>query len=292
MIAITGANGQLGKATIDYLLDTIPPSQIVAVVRDPRSAQGLWSGPVAVRQADYEEPHKLEAAFRDVHTLLQVSASVTGAAGIRQEMNVVQAAKRAGVQHIFYTSSLLADAEADFNCSRQAAATEKAILQSGMQYTIFRNSLYMELILQLAGEVFEGGDICYPAKYARVSFVSRHDIAEALAKLIIKGGHQNHIYEITGSASWSFYDICEMLRQEKRLCCRYISIPEEEYSEVLRSIPIDADAMELLVSMARGISAGEFSYTDKALEQILGRPPMELRDFIKGLRHEFHPTAG
>ncbi len=63
------------------------------------------------------------------------------------------------MQHIFYTSSLLADAEADFTCSRQAAATEMAILQSGMQYTIFRNSLYMELILQLAGEVFRKAEI-------------------------------------------------------------------------------------------------------------------------------------
>jgi NAD(P)H dehydrogenase (quinone) len=292
MIAITGANGQLGRTTIDYLLDTIPPSQLVAIVRNPSSAEGLWSKTVTLRQASYEEPEKLEAAFRGVHTLLQISTNVTGAAGVSQEMNVVQAAKRAGVQHIFYTSSLLADAEADFSCSRQAAATEDAIMQSGMQYTIFRNSLYMELILQLAGEVFEGGDICYPAKYARVSFVSRHDIAEALAKLIIKGSHENNIYEITGPASWSFYDISKMLRQEKRLCCRYIDIPEEEYREVLQSIPIDEDTLELLLSMARGISAGEFSYTDKALEQILGRPPMELRAFIKGLRHEFHPTAG
>ncbi len=125
-----------------------------------------------------------------------------------------------------------------------------------------------------------------------MSFVSRNDIAEALAKLIIKGGHQSRIYEITGSASWSFYDVCEMLRQEKRLCCRYISIPEEEYSEVLQSISMDADRAELLTSMARGISAGEFAYTGQALEKILGRQPMQLGTFIKGLQHQFHPTAG
>ncbi len=63
MIAITGANGQLGRATIDYLLDMISPSQLVAVVRSPASAQGLWSELVALRQADYEEPQKTGSRF-------------------------------------------------------------------------------------------------------------------------------------------------------------------------------------------------------------------------------------
>ncbi|WP_127124751.1 SDR family oxidoreductase [Pseudoflavitalea rhizosphaerae] len=292
MIAITGANGQLGRATIDYLLDKISPSRLVAVVRNPPSAHGLWNNLVQVRQADYEEPDKLEAAFNGIHTLLQISATSTGDAGVRQELNVVEAAKRAGVQHIFYTSSLQADATADFTCSRQAAATEAAIRESGMQYTFLRNGLYMELILQLAGEVFEGGDICYPARYARVSFVSRNDIAEALAILITSGSDRNRIYEITGSGAWSFYDVCEMLRQEKRLCCRYISISEEEYSAVLQSLPIDADLAALLCSMASGISSGELSHTSNDLEKILGRPPLQLRDFIRGLQYEFHPTTG
>ena len=290
MIAITGANGQLGRTTIDYLLDKIPLSQLVAVVRNPSSVKGLWNNLVQVRQATYEEPAKLEAAFNGVHTLLQISTTSIGDAGIQQELNVVEAAKKAGVQHIYYTSSLQADATADFTCSRQAAATEAAIRQSGMQFTFLRNGLYMELILQLAGEVFEGGDICYPAKYARVSFVSRNDIAEALAKLIGGRRGSNRIYEITGSKAWSFYDVCEMLREEKRLCCRYISISEEEYSAVLKSLPIDADLAGLLCSMACGISAGEFSYTSDDLENILGRPPMQLRSFIKGLQYEFHPA--
>lgn len=292
MIGITGANGQLGRATIDYLLNMISPSQLVAVVRNPSSTEGLWNNLVQVRQAAYEEPVRLEAAFRGVHTLLQISTTSIGEEGARQELNVVEAAKRAGVQHIYYTSSLQADTEADFTCSRQAAATEAAIMRSGMQYTILRNGLYMELILQLAGEVFEGGDICYPAKYARVSFVRRNDIAEALAKLIIKGDQRNRVYEITGSAAWSFYDVCEMLRQEKKLCCRYISIPEEEYKDVLGSLPIEADLAELLSSMACGISAGEFSFISNDLEKILGRPPMQLRSFIKALQYEFHPTTG
>lgn len=35
MIGITGASGNLGKATIQFLLQKVPPIDIVAIVRNP-----------------------------------------------------------------------------------------------------------------------------------------------------------------------------------------------------------------------------------------------------------------
>lgn len=292
MIAITGANGQLGKATIDYLTQKIDPSQIIAIVRKPASLEAAWKYQVQLRAADYTDPALLEQAFAGVSILLQISSPVTGPAGARQERNVVEAARKAGVQHIIYTSSLLADAGAEFTGSRQAAGTEQAIIESGIPYTFFRDSLYMEAILQLAGEVFEGGDICYPAKYARISFVSRPDIAEALTNVILQAEHHlNKVYEITGSAAWSMYDVSEMLRQEKKLCCRYINVQEEEYREVLQSVGLPPDVEELLCSMAKGISVGEFAWVDDSLANLLGREPVHLREYIKGLQQVFQ-SAG
>lgn len=285
MIAITGANGQLGRATVDYLTQIISPSKIIAVVRDPNALDTAWKDQVQVRCADYAHPETLDQALAGVSILLQISSTITGAEGMQQERNVAEAAARAGVQHIIYTSSLMADTTAEFTGSRQAAATEAVIRNSGMSYTFFRNSLYMEMILQIAGEVFEGGDICYPAKYARMSFVSRNDIAEALALVIQHTDkHRNQTYEITGPAAWSMFDVCEMLRQERKLFCRYISIEEEEYRDVLRSLHFSPGLEEQLCSMAAGISVGEFSLVDDALEQLLGRKRTGLPAFIKGIQ--------
>lgn len=46
MIALTGATGQLGHYVLQDLLNTVPASQIVAIVRNPakagRSASRAW----------------------------------------------------------------------------------------------------------------------------------------------------------------------------------------------------------------------------------------------------------
>ncbi|STV25874.1 NmrA family protein [Klebsiella pneumoniae subsp. ozaenae] len=41
MIALTGATGQLGHYVLQDLLNTVPASQIVAIVRNPAKAQAL-----------------------------------------------------------------------------------------------------------------------------------------------------------------------------------------------------------------------------------------------------------
>ena len=53
MIALTGATGQLGHYVLQDLLNTVPASQIVAIVRNPAKAQALSQQGVVVRQADY-----------------------------------------------------------------------------------------------------------------------------------------------------------------------------------------------------------------------------------------------
>ena len=54
MIALTGATGQLGHYILQDLLNTVPASQIVAIVRNPAKAQALSQQGVVVRQADYQ----------------------------------------------------------------------------------------------------------------------------------------------------------------------------------------------------------------------------------------------
>ena len=89
MIAITGANGNLGKATIQFLLKKIPPGNIEAVVRYPATN---WEHNEQVRKADYENLESLHTAFNGVDKVLQISATSMGQEGIRQETNVVRAA--------------------------------------------------------------------------------------------------------------------------------------------------------------------------------------------------------
>ena len=64
MIAITGATGQLGRLVINALLKKVPASEIIAVVRSPEKAQDLQALGVALRTADYNQPHAAQRLCR------------------------------------------------------------------------------------------------------------------------------------------------------------------------------------------------------------------------------------
>src|SRR5688572_28121357 len=99
MIAITGANGNLGKATIGFLLKKTKPEQIVAIVRDPKKMEDLKNSGIQIRMADYDDLESLNEALKGVDKLLQISAISIGEQGVKEEANVVKAAKQQGVQH-------------------------------------------------------------------------------------------------------------------------------------------------------------------------------------------------
>lgn len=281
MIAITGANGKLGKATIYHLMRRMPPMQIIAIVRDPAKASELHHAGVQVRKASYDDTHSLQQALQGAQQLLQISTTSIGATGIEQEYNVVKAAAEQGVQHIIYTSSLAPQPNAFFLPVQQALQTEAAIRTTGIPYTFFRNSLYMEAIPELIGNAGEAGAIYYPAGRGKVSFVSRSDIAAALANVLCGTGHENKEYEITGEQAYSFQEVAAMLRIQKSDTLNYVNISEEVYRGALASHHLPPEIINLLISMAAGIRSGEFAYTDDTLERLLQRKRTALTDYLK-----------
>lgn len=108
MYAITGATGQLGRLVVDELLKTVPADRIVAAVRNPAKASDIAAKGVAVREADYDRPDTLRAAFDGVRRLLLISSSEVGIR-LAQHQAVIEAAKAAGVELLVYTSILHAD---------------------------------------------------------------------------------------------------------------------------------------------------------------------------------------
>ncbi|MGX5816904.1 SDR family oxidoreductase [Chitinophaga lutea] len=280
MIAITGASGQLGKATLQHLLQRTGAGQLIAVVRNPSVMEPFAAAGVHVRQADYDDPAALRNAFRGAKTVLQISSAAYGADALRQESNVVNAAKAAGIRRIVYTSTLHPGPDRAFQAARTCGANEEVIRQSGMDYTIFRNSMYLETIPLFIGAAMETGHIEYPGGNGRISFAGRNEMAEALAKVLQEDAHAGKTYAITGSEAVSFADIAGMLKNVKGLAGAYTDIPREAYREGLLGYGFGNTEADFYLSMADSIRADEFSATDPALERLLGRKPMTPETFI------------
>lgn len=283
MIAITGANGNLGKATISFLLKKTNPGNIIAVVRDPAKIQDLQHTGIKIRVADYNDVASLNEAFKGTEKVMQVSSAGFGAEAITQETNVVKAAKQQKVKHIVYISTLKPGDNAIFMAGRTCGNTEKAIIDAGLGYTFFRNSMYMETIPLFIGTALQDGSIQYPVGDGKVSFVSRIDIAEALSNVLAADYTGNAVHSITGDKAHTFQDIADLLRSEKGLPGSYTDIPAEALREALTEAQMPAGEIDFYISMADSVRANEFSGADPQLEQLLQRKRLTLQEYMRSL---------
>lgn len=280
MILITGANGNLGSQTTDFLLKNNPENDIAGLVRSKEKGADLREKGIETRIGDYFDYESIKEATGDVNLLLFISSS-TVQERVKQHRNVVNAAMESDVQHIVYTSIVQADKELS-PLAPDHLATENLIRESGIPYTIFRNTFYMEFLPMYWGDAVETGEWNFPGNNRKLNFALRSEMAEALANVLSEpAAHEFKIYEITSSAAYTLSEIADMLGNATGRKIAYNDLPVEEYRKQLRQSDVPQDIAELSVAVARTFVNGGLDYTDEALEYLLGRKPMDTGDFIR-----------
>jgi NAD(P)H dehydrogenase (quinone) len=229
MIAITGASGNLGKTLIPFLLEKTQQENIVAIVRNPNKLGDLLHSGIQVRVADYNDKDSLIAAFNGIDKVLQISTNgVNLETAKQQEINVVEAIVINKIKHIVYISTVQASDETLFQGTAGQFFTENLIKSTKIPYTIFRDSMYLDVIPDLIGDALTSGEIRYPGGNGSISYVSRRDIAQALSNVLLSNEHKNKTYEITGKKAYSFNDLAKILGNLTNTKLAYVDCPQEE----------------------------------------------------------------
>lgn len=276
MILVTCATGHLGKATIDFLLKKVPAGSVAAMVRDLSKAEDLKSPGVTIKTGDYSDPASLATAFKGVETLLLISSGSLENR-VQQHINAIDAAKANGVKQVIYTSVLRSNPDTKFTVGADHYHTEEYLKKSGIQYTLFRNTYYTEVLPMFLGDALASGNWYYAAGQAKANFVSRKDMAEALANVLAEPGkHVNKTYEIAGNKTYSFSEIAGIVSEFTGKPVNYIPISLDDMKEGMKKAGVPEMYIPVMASVADSIAVGEFDVVDQTLEQLLGRKPEEL----------------
>ena len=251
MIALTGATGQLGHYVLQDLLNTVPASQIVAIVRNPAKAQALSQQGVVVRQADYSDEAALTAALQGVDKLLLISSSEVGQRAV-QHRNVINAAKAAGVKFIAYTALL-------------------------------RNGWYTENYLASAPPALEHGVFIGAAGEGKIASATRADYAAAAARVIASEGHEGKIYELAGDNAWTLSDLAAELSKQSGKNVVYQNLSEADFAAALKSVGLPAGLADMLADSDVGASKGGLFDDSRTLSTLIGRPTTSLAESVKGI---------
>lgn len=284
MILVTGATGHLGKAAIDFLLKKgIPANEIAALVRDEAKAAELKEKEITLRTGDYNNYDSLVKAFTGADKLLLVSGNDIANRSTQQE-NAVRAAKEAGVKHIVYTSferKNETDSSPIAFIAKAHLETEKNIKESGIAYTILRNTLYMDFIPVFIGDkIFEQG-IFFPAGNTPSSFALRSEMAEAAANILTQEGHEGKEYVISNTEEFSFNDIAAAISEASGKTVSYTSPDVEVYKDVLAKAGVPAEYIGMFAGFGQAIEQGDFKVAKTDLQTLLGRTPVSLKQFIE-----------
>lgn len=289
MILVTGATGHFGGAAIDFLLKKIEPGEIAALVRDTKKADSVAAKGIDVRKGDYFDYDSLVKAFAGVEKLLFVSSGELENR-VGQHANVINAAKAAGVRFIAYTSILNPPANPYFTVAADHIQTERLLENSGITYAFLRNAFYFETIPMFIGDALGTGKIFFPAGDGKLSNAARIDMAEAAANVILSDGAENKIYEIGADGSFTFQDIANILSELAGREIEYIDIPTKELETELINTQTPMPLVGLITGGAEAIKHNQLNYPSPDLENLLGRKPLELKEFLK--QTYFSQTVG
>ncbi|MEN6588823.1 MAG: SDR family oxidoreductase, partial [Proteiniphilum sp.] len=234
---------------------------------------------VEVRPFDYTQPEMMTKSLAGIDRLLLISGNEVGQRA-SQHLNVIEAAGKAGVQWIVYTSLLHADSST-LNLAGEHLTTEVALKASGIDYTILRNGWYTENYTASIGGALAGGALLGSAGNGKISSAPRADYAEAAAVVITDERHRGKLYELAGDEHYTLADLAAEISKQTGKNIPYKNLPEAEYRKILESFEVPEDLAAAIASWDVSASKDDLFDDSHQLSALIGRPTTPLAESVK-----------
>ncbi|AFI92837.1 SDR family oxidoreductase [Pectobacterium parmentieri] len=279
MIAITGASGQLGRLVIAQLLEKVPAGDIVALVRDVNKVADLSALGVQVKAADYNQPEALVSALQGVDNVLLISSSEVGQRAA-QHRNVIEAAAKAGVKLLAYTSLLHAD-KSPLALAEEHRQTEALLKDSGLPHVLLRNGWYTENYAASIPAALEHGVFIGSAGEGKITSATREDFAAAAVAVLTQEGQAGKVYELAGDEPYTLAELAAEISKQSGKSIGYQNLSEAEFTAALVSAGLPDVFAQIIADSDVGASKGGLFDGAKQLSQLIGRSTTPLSAVVK-----------
>lgn len=279
MIIVTGASGKLGRAVVEQLLDRVPADRVGVSVRDPDTVQDLAERGVRVRHGRFEDPASLAHSFEGATRVLVVSINSTGPARIAMHRTAIEAARDAGAQRIFYTSHAGAAPQSPFPPMPDHHATEEILHGSGVPGTALRGGFYADSAVMFLGDAVESGELSAPED-GPVNWTTHDDLSDAMAAALADPELDADTLELTGSETLDLAGVAAIASELSGRPIRRTVVPDDDFREAMVARGAPPERADMALGIFRASRQGAFTRLAPTLEQLIGRPPMTMRDVL------------
>jgi NAD(P)H dehydrogenase (quinone) len=276
---ITGASGHLGRLIVDQLLAAgTPPEQIVATGRDTGKLADLARNKVTVRRADFADPDTLDDAFAGADAMVLVSTTTVGER-FDNARNAIDAARRAGVSRIVYTSILNAST-AQMVLADAHRRTEEFLRDSGSPFVILRNGWYLENYTDQLPMITQYSALLGSAHDGRVSAAGRRDLAAAAAAVLTQDGHLGATYEL-GGTPFTLTELAATFSDVLSTPIVYQDMSVADYTATLTGAGLPAEMAAAVADADAGMARGELFTESDDLVKLIGQPAITPREAVR-----------
>jgi len=280
-IAVTAANGQLGSSVVNELKKQIGKKNIIGIVRSPEKASHLG---IEIRKGDYNNSDDFNLALNGIDRVLLISGMDDPQKRIQQHRNVIEAAKINEVKKIVYTSIVGDEEKNAFSpVVRSNRLSEEDVKNSGLDWSIGRNGIYIEPDLEYLDIYKKEGEIRNCAGDGKCAYTSRSELGYAYAKMLIQDIHNNKTYNLVGEPI-SQLELAELINQVYNTQLVFNPISLNDYAKE-RKQELGEFIGGVITGIYKGINDGVYNIHSD-YEKAAGRPYKSSIDLIKSFKNK------
>ncbi|KAK3180502.1 hypothetical protein K4F52_008093 [Lecanicillium sp. MT-2017a] len=285
IIAVAGASGNIGRQVVSLLLAHGQSTGITVLALSRRLPDPSDDAPDRLihKVLDYGDPASLRAAFTGVDTVVFPGSDGDPGVMLNHHRNVVAAASSCSVRRIVYLTALDTDPDSPFPYAQVHQATEKLLGDAGgLQVSVLRASIFSEFFLSaFIGPALSQGALHLPNRHGRVSFVSRLDVAAALAGAALDGS-SNGVFNVTGPDALTIEEVVGVVREVTGQPLRYECISEDSYRKKLTAEGVEPCYVDAFATMlAHSIPRGSFQLVSNDVADLSHQPVGSFKDSLQ-----------
>jgi NAD(P)H dehydrogenase (quinone) len=284
--AVMGATGRVGSEIVRGLLARGDP--VAALVRDPEKARRAFGEPdgLHIRPTRLDDPRDLTEAFDGIRTVFIAMGSI-GIEGVLQRMAINAAAGIRSIEQVTRLSVLNTSADSLGINQRAHYSIDRFAASTAVPYSTIRPSIFSASLLAGAREVRASRTWTGLAGTGRVALIDHRDAAEVALRVLTDPALRGAHHDLTGPVPMSWPEALELLSAELGEPITFRVAAEHQVLERLIGAGVAAGTAELLIAREWSILAGENDYTTDTFQQITGRPPRPVSEFLHEYRTDF-----
>lgn len=279
-LGITAVSGKLGQTIAQKAIDVLGNEHVTGLARTPEKAAHLG---IEVRPGDYNREADFVTGLSGLDVLIIISGMDKPENRVEQHRNIIRGAQKAGVQKILYNSIFGIEGKCEFDAIiRSNRQTEQDIRDSGLEYAIGRNGLYIDADLEAIPDYIKAGKIANPAGEGKCGYTSREELADAYLALIQKSELNGSVYILCGEPVTQS-ELADAINRVHGAQIRYEPLSIDSYFKDRRAVH-GAFFGNIIGGIYEGIRNGAFDVPSD-FEKATGRPHQSLTEMLKaGLR--------